>query len=222
MHRIKKEWGAVVSIKLNQVSKRTEGMGKHLTVSTDRALRILCELSHLDNFLILCCLGCWKFVLVVMVGGWQGHYLMQTECQFESLWPSVGWTVLCYVQNWKLMLLALIKGIETLHCSCILYSLYIAHMKGIWIQLIPFTKEIGFHQGTWLSFFFFHFTWPLSETTTDDERQNLQWVHVSDVKMLKCASRVICSTSRHLALKVWSYCISLQHWALYLKENKNA
>lgn len=40
-------------------------------------------------------------------------------------------------------------------------------------------------------------------------KRNPWWIHVSDVKTLKCASCVICSTSWHLVHKIWS-CIPLE------------
>lgn len=92
MHRIKREWCAAVSIKLNQVSKRTEGIA-NLT---------------LDSFHRLCFLNTWCLTffrrptvssvrgvggLVVMVGGWQGHYLMLTDqhiqSQFDQEWAEM-------------------------------------------------------------------------------------------------------------------------------------
>lgn len=81
MHRIKKEWCAAVSIKLNQVSKRTEGIEK-LTLDS----------FHRSCFLAFSFLDVLYRVLVVMVSGWQGYYLLlkqNFQSEFSQVWAEI-------------------------------------------------------------------------------------------------------------------------------------
>lgn len=88
MHRIKKEWCAAVSIKLNQVSKRTEGIEK-LTLDS----------FHRSCFLVFSFLDVLYWVLVIMVSGWQGYYLLlkqNFQCEFSQVWAEIHYKWICH------------------------------------------------------------------------------------------------------------------------------